>query len=314
MLISNIVIYAIIKYTLLALVGFCLAFIIYISYKVIKPIRLSYHDIWEYDKSLNSLNEDIRNIDYAIFQLKNNRKLKLNARLFKAKVSTNKYIFLNHGNTCVYTGMLKYISTLIDLGYNVFAPDHSGRGESEGKINTYGYYEHKDSLRWLEFLYEMDKDAVVGVMGESMGGIISLLMAAHDNRLKFVIEDCGFYNAYESVKYVLSARIGGLASMLMPIIGFVYKIIGVNLKSVDARVAVKNIKVPVLIIHGIEDSKVSVENAHIIHDANTNNQLEIFNAEHAQCYGSDKDRYTNIIKTFIERGFEEDEISKSIIQ
>lgn len=276
---------------------------IYVSRKVILTEKLSYDSIWEYDKMLNNLPDDIRGLPYQSYQRTNSRGLKLNARLFQVEGECHKYIFLNHGNTCVYTGMLKYIAMLLSMGINVFAPDHSGRGDSEGKYNTYGYYEHKDSLEWLDYLYNIDKDAEVGVMGESMGGTISLLMASQDDRLKLVIEDCGFHNAYESVRYITGKKIGFLSKIIMPLVNLIlYLTTGARLKSVDAIRAVDKIKIPLLIIHGMKDDKVLPESAFLIHDANPDNEIEIFeDAEHAQCYGSDRERYKNIISSFMER-------------
>jgi len=289
---------------------------IIISLKVIKTERLSYGDIWEFDKKLNDLSDDIRNIPYKSFKIQSDEGLTLHARLFEAEEKTKKYVFLNHGNTCVYTGMLKYIDMLKGLKFNVFAPDHRGRGESGGDRNTFGYFEHKDSLKWLDFLFKYDSEAEVALMGESMGGTISLLMAAHDDRIKLVIEDCGFYNAYDSVKHVLVSILGFLGKMILPVVSLMMLLLNkARLNDVNAEEAIKKIKVPVLIIHGEKDTKVPVKSAYILHNANPDNEIEIFkDAEHANCIGNDKGRYYNIIKTFMtNKGFMDDETDKSIM-
>lgn len=38
-------------------------------------------------------------------------------------------------------------------------------------------------------------------MGESMGAATAMQLAAIDDRLMFCIEDCGFSNAYQLIKY-----------------------------------------------------------------------------------------------------------------
>lgn len=275
----------------------------YVSFKVIKIDRLSYDEIWKFDKELNNLSDDIRDIPYESFYKINKRGLKLHARLFKAEVLTNKYIFLNHGNSCVYTGMLKYINMYLDMGYNVFAPDHMGRGESEGKYNTYGYYEHQDSLEWLDYLYQLDESAEIGVVGESMGGTISLLMASKDRRIKFVIDDCGFHNAYDSVRYVTAMKIGILSNIVTPLVNLmIFLVTRANIKKVDVLSIIDKIMVPVLIIHGMKDVKVLPESSFLIHDANPDNELEIFSeGQHAQCFSADNEKYKSIISSFLER-------------
>lgn len=272
-----------------------------LSVMVFKTERLPYSKIWKYDKILNNLDDRLRDISHIDYVRYNKRGMKLYARLFCPLRQTNEYIFLNHGNTCVYTGMLKYIDVLLNMGFNVFAPEHRGRGASDGIINTFGYLEHKDCLDWLDYLYELDSNAEVIVMGESMGGTISLLMTAKDKRIKAVIEDCCFSNAYYAVRDIMRSKLGIIAGIFMPIINMsMILLTGKSLKVVDAVKAIKDIKVPVLIIHGAKDSKVNVANAHKIHKANTKNRIEIFNdAEHANCIGNDKERYVKILNSFL---------------
>jgi len=273
-----------------------LIFAVVISYKVLSTERLSYEEIWEFDKHLNDLDDRLLELPYSSLFMEGDKNIKLHARLFEAPVKTHKYILLNHGNSCVYTGMLKYISVLRELGINVLAPDHRGRGESGGALNSFGYYEYRDSLKWLDKLFELDPAAQVAVMGESMGGAISLMMGAQDDRIKLVIEDCGFYNAYDSVRFILIKKLGRLlGEMLMPLVNlFLYLASGARLRRMDAAHAAAKMSMPLLVIHGREDTKVPVYNAFIIHKANPSGELEIFErAEHANCIGSERDRYIN---------------------
>ncbi|MGI6701330.1 MAG: alpha/beta hydrolase [Christensenellales bacterium] len=281
-----------------------------VAYKVLRTERLGYEDIWEFDKALNNLPDEIRDIPYESHYLVNEGGLKLHARLFYADIKTDKFVFLNHGNTCVYTGMLKYVDMLKGFGLNVFAPDHRGRGESDGKYNSFGYYEYKDCLLWLEYLRKIRPDAQIAVMGESMGGAVSLLMAQNRDDIELVISDCAFHNAYCSVRDVLVSKLGKAGVIFMPMVNLLMKLVNkVNLIDVDAAAAIKNIGVPVLLIHGEKDTKVKVESAYLLHEKNPDNEIEIFeDAEHANCIGSDPGKYYNLIKSFlIHKGFIEDE-------
>lgn len=63
------------------------------------------------------------------------------------------------------------------LGFNVLIPYQRAHGPSEGKYISFGALEHRDVMRWVERINEMDPETRIVIHGLSMGGGIVLDLA-----------------------------------------------------------------------------------------------------------------------------------------
>ena len=141
-----------------------------------------------------------------------------------------------------------------------------------------------------KFKNEVDIDAV-SIIGHSRGGGIVLLKASEDTRVKKVISlaaVCDFGSRSSTigdlenwketgVKYVLNGR----TKQNMPHFYQFYLDFKENEDRLNIQKSVENIKIPQLIIHGDNDSSISVDEGKKIHSWNTESQLEIIkNADH----------------------------------
>lgn len=62
-------------------------------------------------------------------------------------------------------------------------------GDSGGPNTTFGYYEKEDFKTIVDWVEErLDKDAIIGTHGESMGAAISIQQAAIDKRSHLLLK------------------------------------------------------------------------------------------------------------------------------
>ena len=132
----------------------------------------------------------------------------------------------------------------------------------------------------------------ITLIGHSRGGGIAIIKAEEDNRIKKLItlasvsdfkarfnEGTVEFKKWKEtgVKYVLNGR----THQQMPHYFQFYEDFIKNEKRLTIKRAVSNLTIPHLIIHGSEDTSVSVEEAKVLHKWNSKSELAIIeNANH----------------------------------
>ena len=146
-----------------------------------------------------------------------------------------------------------------DKGFNLLVPDQRAHGKSGGKYITYGTKERYDAKAWLEFANTLVPDGELYATGVSMGAS-TVLMAAELNlpeNVKGIIADCGFTSPAEIIKKVMRE------DMKVPLFPLYYTtkamskvVAGFDFEECNAALAVKDCKIPLLFLHGKNDSFV----------------------------------------------------------
>ena len=184
----------------------------------------------------------------------------LNVELIRNPVPADKYILLSHGYTDNRFGSLKYTKMYLDLGFNVIVYDLRGHGENEPTFCTYSARERKDLIVLIQDCRDRYQPPLLGIHGESLGAATSIACLEEKPQIDFVVADCGFSDISNVLK-------GGVKSMHLPE-GLV------SLASVCARLrygysydmmrpidSLADNEVPILFIHGAEDSFILPENS-----------------------------------------------------
>ncbi len=94
-------------------------------------------------------------------------------------------IILIHGAGGSKADMLPYTNFLSDHGYGTLAFDMRGHGESEGRINRFGWQGTVDLGATVDYLRTKAEVKTIGGLGISMGGetlLGALLPATHKSR------------------------------------------------------------------------------------------------------------------------------------
>ena len=163
-----------------------------------------------------------------------------------------------HGNAEDLTTSAVHLKLFHDLGYSVAAVDYPGYGLSEGEPDEAGCYANARALR--RFLVAegfAPKDIVV--MGLSLGSGVAVRLAARQNVGGLILEA-----AFES-GVAMAARMADLLGLGPAGAAAVSLLRSANpFPSVEL---IREVKVPVLSIHGTDDTLVPCEQGRALHAA-----------------------------------------------
>jgi fermentation-respiration switch protein FrsA (DUF1100 family) len=192
------------------------------------------------------------------------------------------------------------IAEFLAEDFNVFLFDFRSFGKSEGKYTTAGYLEKNDLLAAINYLENEKNITKVGLYGFSLGGAVAL-MTEHRN-VKVVVTDSAY------------AKLSNMAEhMYRPFFIFKYPLayltklygiflLGVNIDKASPMDSIKNIKVPILLIHAEKDSQIPVSEAYLLHNANKNAELWIVkNADHGMTHSINPEKYEEKVIEFFEK-------------
>ena len=236
--------------------------------------------------------------------------LRLRAWYVPAEKETKRFVIAIHGHNCNGPDECGHLFGFYhnDMGFNYLLPDLRGHGRSDGKYIGFGALDYKDINLWIDYLIErFGEDIEIMLHGISMGAATSMLVNNNNPReqVKLVVEDCGFTDAYEEVRAVVSGMFG-FESKITPAATNVFckAFAKYDLKK-DATPlgTMANAKNPVLFIHGEEDTFVPFEMCQKLYDA-CPAPKEIFTvpgAVHAYSYYDAKEAYDAKVKDFIEK-------------
>lgn len=190
------------------------------------------------------------------------------------------------------------------MGHNVLLVDERAHGRSEGNTISFGILERLDLLDWVHYAVErFGKDIPILLYGVSMGGA-TVLMASDLNlpeNVKGIIADCPYSKPLDVILYV-GERTSFPSWLIKPFAILSARIYGgFDILKTDAVQAVKNTKVPILIIHGEDDRYVPCYMSEAVAEANPEKVLRVTfpGAAHGISYLVDTPRYHRIVKQFV---------------
>jgi alpha-beta hydrolase superfamily lysophospholipase len=188
--------------------------------------------------------------------------------------------------------------------FNVMLYDSRAHGESGGKYCTYGYYEKHDvQIAIYEALKKFPK-CKIGVFGTSMGAAVALQAASIEPRISAVVAEASFATLRQiTVDY--QKRLLRLPWHFLRNIAMKRSEIIAHFKhrEVSPIDAVKNIHVPILFIHGKDDTFIKYQYSEELYAA-ANEPKElclIEKAHHSDVHEIGRAEYETRIVTFFER-------------
>ena len=191
------------------------------------------------------------------------------------------------------------------LGRSAFIVDQRCSGKSEGNTITFGIKEHRDCLKWVDFLiYYFGKDVKIILTGISMGASTVLTAAGKDlpENVVGVLADCGFNSPKDIIKKV-AKQMNFPPKLCYPFIKLGAFIFGhFDLEEISPETSLKNCKIPVIFFHGDADDFVPHTMSEINYEACASRKkiVIIKNAGHGLCYLCEPDTYLNSLKEFFE--------------
>ncbi|MBD3949996.1 alpha/beta hydrolase [Tuanshanicoccus lijuaniae] len=245
---------------------------------------------------------DFDSYEKKAYTVKGYQDYQLNVVLVKAAVPSDKYVIISHGYTANRYGAVKYLDAYRNQGYHVIIYDVRGHGDNKKVPVSLGYFEAKDLIAIIEDTYaRYGQDIYLGLHGESMGSSISLNALAYKPKVKFVVADCGFTNLYELIEGLYRQHKAGL--LIFGVNWMMRLIQGFNMKATSAIDALKENEVPVMFIHGKNDTFIFPEHSEKLAAANHGKSV-LHLVERATHAGSRQtlgmQAYTALIRDFLE--------------
>lgn len=179
--------------------------------------------------------------------------------------------------------------------------DCSGVGSSQGRFYDLSYSQRMQDLQGaMDFLFSQGV-AQIALFGSSMGGAVALLAAAREPRvvavatLSAIGQPEGLLDANPDA-YTAWAQEGVVQTPLGPVgPGFLQ-----DSRARDVPSAVGVLQIPLLVVHGEEDTVVPISDAHDIAVAARNVRLEIVSgADHSFTRPEHLRPSMNLIATFL---------------
>ena len=299
----------------LLLIGF-LFIIPYITYRIAfmrKPWRenRSFSGNEELDAFLAEKKAEFLKIPAEVVEITSRDGLKLRARLYLKDTSRPFEIQFHGYRSCPLRDFSGAGVDVINRGDNLLLVYQRSHGESEGRAISFGIKERYDVPSWINYLLDrFGSDIKICLTGISMGAS-TVLMASRLNlpeNVKYIVADCGYSNAGEIIRRV-AGKMGFPPKLAYPFVklgALIYA--GFNPDADSPEEAVKEAKIPILILHGEEDGFVPCEMGEKIYkNCKSPCRLVTFpGANHGMSAVVDKPRYMAEIKAYHDRYFGEE--------
>ncbi len=226
------------------------------------------------------------------------------------------YLIACHGYTGCPSDMASFARHAFDRGFKVLLPAARGheRNVGTGYIQM-GWQDSADLLIWIQMIHRLDPEARIVLAGVSMGGA-EVMMACGRPLPPYVccaIEDCGYTSVWDELRYLSQSVLGDKAKglvgtgVLAACDAVVKTRAGFGLREASAVRQLRHAHIPMLFIHGTEDTFVPFSMLDEVFQACQSSQKErlaVEGAAHAQSALVNPDVYWGTIDAFIARHLE----------
>ena len=263
------------------------AFIFIVLFLIIFSLLTFLMSIYPPKIITNLLPSDL-GLGYEEVTFKSTDNLKLSG-WFIPNNKTKATIIVMHGYPADKANLLG-IAKFLAKDFNVLLFDFRSFGESSGKYTTVGYLEKNDLMGAIEYLEKEKNISKIGLYGFSLGGAVAL-MNNHEN-VKAIVTDSAYAKLSNMVEHMYR-----IFFVFKYPLYYLTKLYGILFLKIDIdRVSpvdnIKNLKVPILLIHAEKDSQIPVSEAYLLNDANKKAELWVVeNAEHGMSHSINPEKY-----------------------
>lgn len=298
-------------YLLVVTFVICIALILIVRY-IVKKIVME--KIQSEDECLKLLEKrkvfDIKKYnrnDYINVSIKSREDFNLNGFYYTNAYNSHskKVLVFVHGYCSNHLIGLQFLSLFENMDFNILFIDMRRHGCSEGEYSSYGYFEKYDIALWVEYVKrKIGDNAIIGVMGQSMGAASVLQYASLNPSIDFIISDCAYSNAKDII-------VNNFKKAKMPIFPFynlsryyIKIVCGFDIENIDITKMLKGIDIPTLFIHGSCDDLIPYTMSIDMYRVKNGRYDEICifkEAKHVESYGTDSEKYTDAVEKFLRK-------------
>ncbi len=194
-------------------------------------------------------------------------------------------------------------------GYNVLTIDQRAHGESDGKYNTLGFDEHRDTIAWAKYIKENLGVKSIILSGICIGGACGL-QAVVSPEGEELFDGLVVEGMYQTFSHSFANHMIELEKKVYPTIYFVdlwMKVFtGHSMLKGNIDIIHKMHK-PLLMLNSLEDKYSLPEKAQELYDkcpAEGKKLVFFDHGDHSMIRCVDKEKYDNAIKEFINKHFD----------
>ena len=236
--------------------------------------------------------------------------VRLSGWYIPGNISKSTIIFVHGvGSTRSGDGALDLARRLVGRGYNTLLFDLRGHGSSEGDQVSGGFYEREDVLGAFDFLVARGTPPEhIGLVGFSMGAGTAILAAAEEPGIRALVADSPYANVSDLMTREV-ARKTVFPKWSVPIFLPAAKLMAKLVYHIDMGVlvpekAVTRLDFPILVIHGMADTRIPVEQGLRLHKAAHPDSIIwlVPEVDHVDSFSTHPEEYaTRVVAYFTQR-------------
>ena len=259
-----------------------------------------------YKPLLRDMFHDLQNRPCEFVTVRSRDGLILSGRYYHQKDGAPLAIGFHGYRSCWLTDFCGGADIAFQMGQNVLLIDQRAHGKSQGRSITFGIKERHDLLCWVEYAVDrFGPDTKILLYGVSMGAATVLMASGLElpDNVKGIVADCP-YSAPLDIILEVGRQQNYPVKLIRPFVILGAKIYGgFDVRETSGAEAVKSSKVPVMIIHGEDDTFVPPEMSRAIQEANPGmvERHTFPGAYHALSYMVDTPRYETLVKEFMKK-------------
>jgi len=213
-------------------------------------------------------------------------------------------ILVGHGYPFDKANILRH-GRFLHSGFHLLFFDFRYFGDSDGAYTTAGLLETRDveaAVAYLKQRADVDSSRI-GAMGFSMSAA-AFILARHPD-IRAIVADSS-YASLEDLVGLQFFFLPGPTKWPLVALSKLYArlLLGVDIGTAAPAQVVRELVVPLLLIHGEKDSQIPAEHGRQIYDQADHTRTELWmvpSADHGQAHAIEGERYEIRVSTFLER-------------
>ncbi len=271
----------------------------------------SEHSSWKQNIAvIKKATKEVEKLGYQKVTITSFDNLKLVGYVLSKKTHAKGTIILVH--SCRSYALREFACLALEYykeNYNVLIIDGRAHNQSEGDFMTYGVYEHKDLLMWIDFIDNyFEKQYNIYLHGSDMGAIVVSMVAdkVDPSKVKGLILESPFTNGRSLFsKFVFQ---NGKFKNIAQVLKFTYRKAkrkyGINLDDINPEDCLINTSIPSLFIIGSADQYGNNDCDALYQECSSEykKMLVINGATHGESYYRDNKKYMEYVNELLKEG------------
>ena len=222
--------------------------------------------------------------------------VRLSAWFIPSEDAGKKAIVVCHGYPADKGDVLS-LANFLHKEFNLLFFDFRAMGKSGGRVTTIGWRERKDFLAAVRYLKSRGMEKI-GALGFSMGGAVIIMANSPD--VDAIVSESA-YADLESMAHLMYRNFGIFRYPFIWSTRLWSRLfLGIDLLSIAPKNYIKDIKVPVFLVHSERDSQIPVEQAYVLKRANPKAELWVISeADHGGVWGLMRSEYKERVLNFL---------------